>query len=33
MAANFLLAKAKEDNKTPAQLLDEMVAKEMATAV
>jgi hypothetical protein len=33
MAANYLLTKAKEDNKTPAQLIDEMVCKEMTAAV
>ena len=30
---NYLLSKARADSKTPAQLIDEMVQKEIAAAV
>jgi hypothetical protein len=33
VTVNYLLTKAKADNKSPVQLIDEMVAKEMAAAV
>ncbi len=33
MTINYLLTKAKADNKAPAQIIDELVSKEIAAAV
>jgi len=32
MAVNYLMTKAKADHKTPAQIIDELVGKEIAAA-
>jgi hypothetical protein len=32
MTVNYLLTKAKSDHKSPAQLIDELVGKEIAAA-
>jgi hypothetical protein len=32
ITVNYLLTKARADHKSPAQLIDELVGKEMATA-
>jgi len=33
MTINYLMTKAAADNKTPAQIIDELVGKEIAAAV
>jgi hypothetical protein len=33
MTINYLMTKAKADNKSPAQIINEMVGKEITTAV
>jgi hypothetical protein len=33
MTINYLMTKAKADNKSPAQIINEMIGKEIATAV
>ncbi len=33
MTVNYLLTKAKTDNKSPAQIIDVLVGKEIAAAV
>jgi hypothetical protein len=33
ITVNYLLNKAKADNKSPAQIIDELVGKEIAAAV
>jgi hypothetical protein len=33
MTVNYLMTKAKAENKSPAQIINEMIGKEIATAV